>query len=244
MTAPIEVTRPAPNVARVTIANEPSNALGDTVRPHLIAALQALHADTDVRTVVLTGAGHMFCAGDDLREVAVRGPRMRASLAEFQVLFDLIATLRPPVIAAVNGPAFGGGLELALCCDIRLAATSARFAASGVNMGLMASAVRLPRLIGPARAKAMLLSGLPVDAETALSYGLVTAVHDDADLADAALALATHIASRAPLSVEAVKRTVNRGTDADEVAALAASDDHREAIRAFLEKRTPVFTRG
>lgn len=244
MPGEIEVTRPSAHVAVVTIANEPSNALGDRVRPQLIAEIRALDEDTAVRAVVLTGAGKIFCAGDDLREVATRGSKMAASLAEFQALFDLIDTLRPPVIAAINGPAFGGGLELALCCDIRIAAASARFAASGVNMGLMASVQRLPRAIGPARAKSMLLSGLPVDAPTALSYGLVTAVHGDAALAVEALALASHIASRAPLSVEAAKRNVNGAGAASDIASLAASADHREAIAAFLEKRAPVFTRS
>lgn len=244
MTGAIEVTRPMPHVALVTIANPPSNAMGDAVRPHLIAAMRALDADTGIRAVILTGAGRMFCAGDDLREVAVRGARMTASLAEFQVLFDLIEGLRAPVIAAINGAAFGGGLELALSCDIRIAAASARFAASGVNTGIMASVVRLPRLIGPARAKSILLTGQPVDAATALSYGLVTAVHDDEALGAAALALAVHISTRAPLSVEAAKRNVNGAGRPDDMAALTASSDHREAIAAFLEKRPANFTRS
>jgi len=244
MTSAIELTRPAAHVAVVAIANPPSNALGDLIRPLLIAAMRQLDEDTDIRAVVLTGTGRFFCAGDDLREVAVRGARMAASLAEFQVLFELIAGLRAPVIAAVNGPAFGGGLELALCCDIRLAAASARFAASGVNMGLMASVERLPRVIGSARAKAMLLSGQPVDAATALQYGLVTAVHEDADLTAAALMLATHIARRAPLSVEAAKRNIDGAGLPDDLRMLTASADHREAIAAFLEKRPPTFTRS
>lgn len=240
----IEMTRPAPHVAEIAIANPPSNALGDTVRPHLIEGFRAVEADLTVRAVILTGRGRMFCAGDDLREIPGRGPRMAASLAEFQVLFDLIAALRAPVIGAINGPAFGGGLELALCCDIRIAGASARFAASGVNTGLMASVERLPRLIGPARAKSMLLTGQPVDAATALSFGLVTALHADEDLPGAALALATHIAGRAPLSVEAAKRNVDgRGMPGD-IGLLTASADHREAIAAFLEKRDPVFTRS
>lgn len=244
MSGVIEVSRPGPHVAQVTIANPPTNALGDTIRPHLIAALQGLHDDTNTRAVILTGAGRMFCAGDDIREVATRGARMAASLAEFQILFDLIESLRPPVIAAINGPAFGGGLELALCCDIRLAASSARLAASGVNMGLMASVVRLPRIVGVARAKAMLLGGQPVDAATALRYGLVTGVHDEAALPEAAIALATHIAGRAPLSVEAAKRNIDGNGAPDDLARLTASADHREAVAAFLEKRAPVFTRS
>ena len=240
----IELMRPAPHVAEIAIANPPSNAMGDGIRPHLIDAFRALETDTAIRAVILTGRGRMFSAGDDLREIPGRGARMAASLAEFQVLFNLVAGLRVPVIGAINGPAFGGGLELALCCDIRIAASSARFAASGVNMGLMASVERLPRLIGPARAKSMLLTGQPVDAATALAYGLITAIHADDDLPTAALTLATHIAGRAPLSVEAAKRHIDgRGTPGD-IGVLTASADHREAVAAFMEKRAPVFTRS
>ncbi len=243
MSETIRVERPEAHVGRVVIANPPSNALGDGPRPQLIAALRAFDADTEIRAIVLTGAGRLFCAGDDIREVAARGPRMAASLAEFQTLYDLVERVRPPVIAAVNGPAFGGGLELALACDLRIAAASAQFSASSVNMGLMASAQRLPRLIGEARAKAMLLTGQPVDAAAALSAGLVMAVHDDDALQGAALDLARHIASRAPLSVETIKRTIRGDVRADDVAALVASADHREAFTAFLEKRPPRFNR-
>lgn len=238
----IVVTRPAPHVAVVKIDNPPSNALGDGPRPVLIARLRALDADNDVRAVIISGEGRQFCAGDDIREVATRGQAMAASLAEFQQLYDLIETMRPPVIAAVNGPAFGGGLELALACDIRVAAPGARFAASGVNMGLMASVERLPRLIGEARAKAMLLTGRPIDASEALQAGLVTGLHED--VMAAALELAVHIASRAPLSVEMAKKHVGGRGEAGDLARLTASADHREAFTAFLEKRSPRFTRS
>lgn len=244
MSETILVERPDRHVARVSIDNPPSNALGDGPRPRLIAALRALGADTEIRAVIVTGVGKHFCAGDDIREVATRGPRMMASLAEFQTLYDLAETLRPPVIAAVNGSAFGGGLELALGCDIRIAAASARFSASSVNMGLIASAGRLPRLIGEARAKAMLMTGQPVDAASALAAGLVTAVYDDADLPAAALDLARQIASRAPLSVETIKRTIRGGGRPGDIDTLVASNDHREAFTAFLEKRPPRFTRS
>ncbi len=254
MSGKITTTHPTDHVARIAIDNPPSNALGDAIRTELLAALAALEGNLAIRTVVLTGTGTAFCAGDDLREVASRGAAMTASLTQFGVLFDRIEGFRVPIIAAVNGHAVGGGLELALCCDLRIAATGARFAGAGVNVGLMASAYRLPRLIGVAHAKAMLLTGAPVDAETALSYGLVTAVHAPEDLPAAALALAVRIASRAPLSVEATKRNISRALDltASEAQAAAAADlevlrtsaDHRAAIGAFLEKRNPVFTRS
>lgn len=250
----IQVSRPEAHVAKVVIDNPPTNALGDSIRARLMDALATLQDDLDIRAVILTGTGRVFCSGDDIREVAQRGAAMADSLAQFGRLFDQVEGFRVPVIAAVNGHAMGGGLELALCCDIRIASTQARFAAAGVNVGLMASVYRLPRLIGVARAKAMLLTGWPSDAETALLHGLVTSVHAPEDLEAAALALASRIASRAPLSVEAAKRHAGQAMDltADEAARASAGDlktlmasaDHRAAIAAFLAKEEPVFTRS
>jgi enoyl-CoA hydratase/carnithine racemase len=157
------------------------------------------------------------------------------------------------VIAAVNGWCMGGGLELALCCDIRIASTEAKFTCSGVNVGLMASAWRLPRLIGMARAKHMLFTGAPFDAATAESIGLVTAVHKPEDLEREAIALAERIASRAPLSVEATKKMSGRAFDltpedaarlqGEIVSGLAQSEDHKAALAAFREKKEPKFLR-
>lgn len=250
----ITVDRPAAHVARIRIDNPPSNALGRAVRSALLPALDALEADLDIRAVILTGTGKAFCSGDDLREVQQRGAESAAELGQFGTVLSRIEAFRVPVIAAVNGHAMGGGLELALACDIRIAAPHARFAGAGVNVGLMASVYRLPRLIGIARAKAMLLTGLPVDAATALDYGLVTAVHDADLLDEAALALAVRIASRAPLSVEATKRQTGAAFDltpqqsaragAEELAVLSASADHKAAIAAFLAKQEPRFTRS
>src|SRR5213075_2697655 len=175
-------------------------------------------------------------------------------LAGFGRLLDRLEQTRVPVVAAVNGWCIGGGFELALCCDIRLASTEAKFVAAGVNVGLMASTYRLPRLIGVSRAKAMLLTGLPHDAETAERYGLTTGLHAPDDLRPAAIALAERIASRAPLSVEAAKRTANRAPDlspedanvmlGQELRVLRRSNDHKAAVAAFRERRDPVFTRS
>ena len=157
------------------------------------------------------------------------------------------------MIAAVNGHCLGGGLELASVCDIRIASTAASFVCSGVNVGLMASAYRLPRLIGVARAKHMLLTGLPHNARTAYEFGLVTAVHEPDQLLPEAIKLAERIASRAPLSVEAVKRSASLAPDLTpeefaqvnnkEVSVLSHSADHHEALAAFAAKRDPVFRR-
>jgi enoyl-CoA hydratase/carnithine racemase len=249
----IEVDRPSAGVARVVIDNPPANALGRTVRASLMAALAALDADLDVRAVILTGCGRAFCSGDDLAEAAARGEAARESFENFAELFARLEALRPPTIAAVNGWCTGGGLELALCCDLRIAAAPARFVCAGVNVGLIASAHRLPRLVGLSRAKSMLMTGLPVDAATAEQWGLVTAVHAPDALDAAALSLAERIASRAPLAVEAVKRCANQAFDLEaqaaraaferELLALAATQDHAAALKAFPAKTEPKFER-
>jgi enoyl-CoA hydratase len=250
----IHAGRPAPGVALLEIDNPPMNALGRGPRAALLAALDEIEADLAMRCVVLTGRGRAFCSGDDLKEQAeAQKARSSAHFGEFGRVLDRIEGFRVPVIAAVNGHCLGGGLELASACDIRIASTTASFVCSGVNVGLMASAYRLPRLIGVARAKHMLFTGLPHDAATAERFGLVTAVHEPEALLPEAVKLAERIASRAPLSVEAVKRTAARAPDLPpeefaevnnkELAVLSRSADHREALAAFAQKRPPVFKR-
>ena len=250
----IHFSKPAAGVALLEIDNPPMNALGRAPRAALLAALDAIEADLSMRCAVLTGRGRAFCSGDDLKEQAeAQKAKSSAHFGEFGRVLDRIEGLRIPVIAAVNGHCLGGGLELASVCDIRIASTAASFVCSGVNVGLMASAYRLPRLIGVARAKHMLFTGLPHNAATTERFGLVTAVHEAEALLPEALLLAERIASRAPLSVEAVKRTASRAPDLPpeefavvnntELAVLSRSADHREALAAFAEKRPPVFKR-
>lgn len=253
MNGELNVDRPVEGVLRIVIDNPPANALGEDLRTRLIAALDEAETDLTVRAVILTGVDGAFCSGDDLREARGRGEGSQASLAQFGRLLDKVERLRAPVIAAVNGYAIGGGLELALCCDLRIAGEAAFFQGAGVNVGLMASVYRLPRLIGVGPAKAMLLTGERTDAPTALRYGLVTAVHPAGELAQAALSLATRIATRAPLSVEATKRMIGLAFDLDareagraanaELRVLAASADHKAALGAFARRETPVFER-
>jgi enoyl-CoA hydratase len=237
--------------------NPPANALGGAMRKFLLAKLEALESDFSVRAVALTGRGNAFCSGDDLKEqeAAQRAgvDARKEQLAEFARVLDRIEAFRAPVIGAINGWCIGGGLELALVCDIRIASSAARFTAAGANIGLLASAYRLPRLIGVARAKQMLFTGSPVDAANAERFGLVTALHDPGELETAACVLAERIASRAPLSVEAAKRVASRAADlipaeaakstAKELTALVKSADHAEALAAFREKRDPKFER-
>ncbi|HYE45851.1 MAG TPA: enoyl-CoA hydratase/isomerase family protein [Caulobacter sp.] len=240
---PVHLSRPAAGVVLLELDHPPVNALGLAMRRDLDSAFAEADADLSVRAVVLTGRGQAFCAGDDLIEASQRGEAGLEAIFGFNALMNRIEAARPPVIAAINGFCLGGGLELALACDIRLSSPYAIFTASGVNVGLMASVRRLPRLIGEGPAKAMLLTGAPVDAETALIRGLVTGLHRKA--LDEALKLADRIASRAPLSVEAVKRVVGRPFDERaELTALFHSQDHQAALAAFSRKQTPSFTRG
>jgi enoyl-CoA hydratase len=253
MTTFVRVTEVLPHVALLEIDCPPSNALGREPLTAMLSAFASLDRDTNIRAVIMTGTNRAFCAGADLRERAEGGALASSGTALFGQMLARLDALRPATIAAVNGHAFGGGLELALCCDLRIAATSARFAAAGVNMGLMASVYRLPRLIGVARAKAMLLTGAPVSADLALHYGVVTEIHTESALRDAALALASRVASRAPLAVEAAKRQAGRALDMtpeeaeraarEELKVLTASEDHRAAVAAFAERREPVFGR-
>jgi enoyl-CoA hydratase len=250
----IHFSKPAGHVALLEIDNPPMNALGRAARSALLTRLDEIDADTNVRAVVLTGRGRAFCGGDDLKEQAeAQKAKSSAHLGEFGRVLERIETYRLPVIGAINGWCLGGGLELASVCDIRIASSEAKFVCSGVNVGLMASAYRLPRLIGVARAKHMLLTGSPHDAATAERFGLVTAVHAPDALMAEAIKLAERIASRAPLSVEATKRTAALAPDlspeeaakvnAKELSVLGRSADHKEALAAFIAKREPVFRR-
>lgn len=250
MSGEVHVEPVAPGVVQLTIDNPPMNPLGVEMRATFMAALDRVETDDALRCLIVTGKGRAFCAGDDLKAVSPQGE----DLAGFSRLLDRLEATRVPVIAAVNGWCVGGGFELACCCDIRIASTEARFVCAGVNVGLMASTYRLPRLIGVSRAKAMLLTGLPHDAETAERYGLTTGLHAPDELMPAAVKLAERIASRAPLSVEATKRTATRAPDlspedanvmlAHEVRVLRKSNDHKIAVAAFRERKDPVFTRS
>jgi enoyl-CoA hydratase len=250
----IHFSKPEAHVALLELDNPPMNALGRAARATLLERLDEIDADTALRCIVLTGRGRAFCGGDDLKEqAAAQKAKSSAHLGEFGRVLERIESHRLPVIASINGWCLGGGLELASVCDIRIASSDAKFVCSGVNVGLMASAYRLPRLIGVARAKHMLLTGSPHDAQTADRFGLVTAVHAPHDLMAQALGLAARIASRAPLSVEAAKRTAQLAPDlspaeaaaviAKELSVLGRSADHTEALAAFIAKREPVFRR-
>ncbi|HJM92519.1 MAG: enoyl-CoA hydratase-related protein [Alphaproteobacteria bacterium] len=254
-------------IARVRLNRpEARNALN----PELIVALadcwSQLQGDDDVRVVVLTGAaGSTFCAGFDLGRFIplLTGAREaedewdRAVVAEPEL--PARATLRDldlgrPLIVAANGHAIAGGMEMLLAGDLRVVATGARLGLSEVKLGLipaMGGTARLARLVSPALAAEMLLTGNPIDADGALAAGLVNYVVSAEKVEEVALELAATIADNAPLAVRAARKVMRRAADLSEVGALAlesaeavkvaASEDAQEGPRAFMEKRPPVF---
>jgi enoyl-CoA hydratase len=249
------------NVAVITL-NRPDrmNTLGGSMKPDLARAFfDYARTDERVRAVLITGSGERaFCAGADIKERAGHvtiGTEYFVAQKATHDLFRNIEEFEKPVFAAINGVALGGGLELALCADIRIAADGARFGLPEIKLGVIPAAggtQRLPRLIGEARAKELILTADLVDAETALRFGIVSRVMPEAELMPAALELAQRIAEHPPLAVRFAKRAINRGmqTDLDSgleyeryaAAMIIDSDDRKEGMRAFVEKRKPVFT--
>ena len=259
----IIVTRPAEGVALIRLNRpERGNGVVPEMAADLIDALNRLDADTDVRVLVLTGAGKQFCAGADLYEFRRYLAEDHAALQEpynARVLWPVtqkLVSCRLPVIAAINGGATAGGLDLALACDIRIASSRARMGETYIKLGLNpgnGGTYFLPRLVGSGMAAEMALTGDLVDAERALAIGLVNSVVEPDALDEKAVALAARIASRPRLAIEATKQQLRQSWHMDlagsmnasfwAVAALTYSDDLREGIDAAIEKREPVYNR-
>ncbi|RST31236.1 2-(1,2-epoxy-1,2-dihydrophenyl)acetyl-CoA isomerase [Sphingomonas ginkgonis] len=245
------------HVARITL-NRPErlNSFTRAMHAELRDALAGLG---DARVVVLTGAGRGFCAGQDLNDRAVT-PGQAVDLGEtvaesWNPLIRTLAGLPQPVIARVNGVAAGAGANIALACDIVVAAISARFIQSFSALGLIpdsGGSWHLPRLVGQARALGLALAGEPLSAERAAEWGLIWKAVDDAALDGEVDALAERLAALPPLGLAAIKRIVRtswqRGLDEeldlqrDEMRRLGFTEDYREGVAAFLEKRPPLFT--
>jgi enoyl-CoA hydratase/carnithine racemase len=219
------------------------NAISREVLDELTAAATAIGDDEDVRVVILTGEGDVFCTGWDPEGLGARSDA-----------FECIAQIPQPVIAAVNGDAISAGLELALACDVRLACADARFALPETSEGAIpqgGGTQRLPRVVGRAHALNMILSAEPIDTQEALRIGLVGAVVPRDELMAQAEALAGRIAARGPIAVRYAKEAVSRGLDmtleqalryeTDLTVILQTTADRAEGVRAFLEKRTPKF---
>ena len=248
-------------VATLTL-NRPErlNALGDTLRDDLHHAIQRAAADSAVRAIVLTGAGRGFCSGGDVKAMneAREAGAARPMLEKVAPLRDrVLIAMRDapqPIIAAVNGAAAGAGMNLALGCDIRLAATTARFGETFVKRGLhpdWGGTYFLPRLVGMAKACELIFTGEIIDAQEALRLGLVSAVYPPEGLMPAAYELAGRIAAGPPIAIRLAKRALYHSKDTDLRQALefetfaqnicTETEDAREGIRAFVEKRTPRF---
>jgi enoyl-CoA hydratase/carnithine racemase len=236
-------------VATLTLDRpETRNALTPDLIAGLLRAIEEIGADTDVRAVVLRGAGGTFCAGYDLNLLTSPGTdEAGRERDEAERVCSAVCALRMPTIAAVAGMASGVGCDLAMSCDIRLAGEDARFAMPPARLGILYGAEgirRLTALVGPAVAKEILFTGAPIDAERALAVGLVNRVVPAAALDDEAARLASEIAANARLSVEASKRIVE-GAPPDEIAraqeAVWRSADASEGPRAFRERRAPRF---
>jgi enoyl-CoA hydratase len=233
------------------------NAINPAMVSALHAALDLAESREDVRAVVLTGAGRAFCAGADIRYLSENrqgSVAVRDFLRSIPMLMERLERFPCPVVAAVNGVAAGGGLELVLCCDLVLAARSAKLGDAHANYGLMpggGGAVRLPRKIGVTRAKHLLFTGALLTAAEMVKAGLVNEAVPDEALEDATMQLVEVIARNSPLGIRRTKAVVNDGMEqalpsALRLEALAselhmASADAAEGISAFAEKRKPRF---
>jgi 2-(1,2-epoxy-1,2-dihydrophenyl)acetyl-CoA isomerase len=250
-------TRPA---YRVITLNRPDrlNSLNTQMHEELMWELDAADGDRDCRAILLTGAGRGFCAGQDLQDVQVtdgEAPDLSEVLERYNALVRRVRGLRMPVVCAVNGVAAGAGANLALACDIVLAARSANFIQAFSRIGLIPDCGGtwfLPRLVGAARARALAILAEPLPAERAEEWGLIWRAVDDDKLADEAHALVARLAEGATVGYALIKRAL----DASEANSLdtqldlerdlqqeaAETPDYAEGVRAFVEKRAPKFT--
>jgi enoyl-CoA hydratase len=224
------------------------NAISRQLSEELISTLDALDADDDVRVLILTGAGEKsFCAGADMAESALgRNARPdddgRRDFAAQAVAH--VARVRKPIIAAVNGYAYGGGAVLAINCDIRICAASARFRFLGASYGLVVGASRLPSIVGAPMAKELIFTARTVDSDEALRIGLANHVVADEDLDDTVLGIATKIAEQSPDAIAASKEVIDIATgwitaakrELEHNIELRQSDEHKKRFRAAAER--------
>ena len=245
------------NIGLLTINRpEKMNAISQELTAELSLLLDEIENDDELRVIVITGAGDKaFVAGADINELVDRDARLgRRVSRERQEIFSRIENLHVPVIAAVNGYALGGGLELALACSIRICSEKAQFGAPEVKLGIIpgdGGTQRLPRLVGQGRAMEMIITGDFIDAQEAYRIGLVNKVFPPEKLKEEAMELAKKIASRPPLAVRYAKEAVNRSQEGDSASGFAlesylhalscTTEDKKEGVSAFLEKRKGKF---
>lgn len=262
--SPTDVHYETDGALAIVTLNRPNarNAYSEAMVKEILACMDAAEADRTIRCMILTGAGSAFSAGGDLKRMRDRTGMFEGDtlalrqryVYHIQQIPRRIARFDLPLIAAINGPAVGAGLDLACMCDMRLAARTAKFGSTFVKMGLVpgdGGAYLLPRIVGLPRALDLMLTGRIIDAETALNIGLVNQVVAPEDLMTEARTYAEGIAENAPLAVQLTKRATYRSLDTDletalELAAtyqgiVQRTQDHEEAVTAFLEKRSPSF---
>lgn len=243
-------------VATLVINRPPANTLTPELLAELSAMIQQVVKDDVVKVVVLTGTGRFFIAGADIRLLAAISSSQEGEkiALEGQAILNQIEALEKPVIAAINGACLGGGLELAMCCHIRLAAEGSRLGQPEINLGIMpgfGGTQRLPRIVGHSKAIELILTGDSISAQEAKAIGLVSQVVPPEDLLRQAQGMARNIASKAQMALRASLRAIRQGVDVNlwEGLALEArlfgelcdTQDKREGVAAFLEKRQPRF---
>ena len=243
-------------IAHLELVNPPLNLVTRELTEQLREALAELATADDVRAVVVSGRGERaFCAGSHIGEFeALRGRVAAGKLLLEKLVYRQLAELPMPTIAAIEGDALGGGLELALCCDLRIASERARLGMPEVRLAVLPGSggtQRLPRLVGPARAKELILTGRIISAHDAERIGLVNQVVPAGEARTAADAVASEIAERGPLAVREAKRLIDAAADLGLDAGLAAeldaserifsSEDMVEGAKAFFDKRPPTY---
>ncbi|ADG89553.1 enoyl-CoA hydratase/isomerase family protein [Thermobispora bispora] len=246
----------AEHIATIRLNRPKLNALNRQMQLELAEAARIADADPQVHAVILYGGEHVFAAGADIKEMAAMSyADMAAHSRVLQDCFTAVARIGKPVIAAINGYALGGGCELALCADFRVAGEGATLGQPEITLGIIPGAggtQRLSRLIGPAKAKDLIFTGRHVGAAEALAIGLVDTVVPDAEVYPAARELAARFVNGPAVALRAAKQAIDRGLETDldtgleierlQFSGLFATQDAREGLTAFAEKRRPTFT--